>query len=97
MNESAVGKEALNVGGLKAENSTAKEKNSPMWKINDASSAVHAVSVSDYMLGKYEITMEQYLGLGPLLAFLSVSLIIITLLIRHFWKNTEIYQNNLCQ
>lgn len=44
-----------------------------------------------------EITMEQYLGLGPLLAFLSVSLIIITLLIRHFWKNTEIYQNNLCQ
>ncbi len=60
MGEEVVGNEAVGVTGLMEKDSQAFDVNCPMWKLNDASEDVHNVTVSDYWLGKYEITMEQF-------------------------------------
>lgn len=60
MGETATGDEAVGVTGIKKENSSAKEETSEMWIFNDDAQPVHKVMVSDFEIGKYEITMEQY-------------------------------------
>ena len=60
MGEDKVGADAIGVSGLYEENSLALNENCPMWKLNDASKDLHQVTVSDFWMGKYEVTMEQY-------------------------------------
>ena len=60
MGEEAAGQEAVGVTGLDIQNSSAKNDSCPMWRLNDASINVHNVTVSDYWMGKYEVTMEQF-------------------------------------
>lgn len=60
MGEEARGAAAAGVSGLRAENSSAAEKNSLFWTYNEDAVVLHEVEVSDFMLGKYQVTMERF-------------------------------------
>lgn len=60
MGESERGEAALGVTGLRDENSSAKEKDSDFWCYNDDALYLHDVEVSDFAMGKYLVTMEQF-------------------------------------
>lgn len=60
MGEDARGKDAVGVTGLRNEDSLASDPNCDIWVTNDDSRAKHNVTVSDFMLGKYEVTMNQF-------------------------------------
>ena len=60
MGESAVGKDAVGVTGLKEDDTLAKDKTSDFWCFNDDAICLHDVEVSDFEIGKYHVTMDQY-------------------------------------
>lgn len=62
MGESAVGADALGVGGLRDEDSSAKDPRADYWCFNEDALALHDVEVSDFEMGKYQVTMEQFYG-----------------------------------
>lgn len=62
MGESEKGTAAVGVSGLKDENSSAKEKDSPFWCYNEDAASVHDVEISDFEMGKFLVTMDAFYG-----------------------------------
>lgn len=61
MNESGRGEEAVGVQGLREEDSlTATDKENEFWCYNDDAITLHRVKLTDFELGDYQVTMEQY-------------------------------------
>lgn len=54
------GMAAVGVTGLKNEDSAAKEKDSDFWCFNEDAVTMHEVGVTDFQMGKYHVTMEQF-------------------------------------
>lgn len=54
------GPSAAGVTGLRDEDSAAKEKDSDFWCFNEDAVTLHEVEVSDFQIGKYHVTMEQF-------------------------------------
>lgn len=60
MNETARGEAALGVEGLDIKNSTAVNPKSPFWLLNDDALPQFPVRLDDYMIGRFQVTMDQY-------------------------------------
>lgn len=60
MGEIAFGFDAVGVDGLQDENSAAADPKSDFWCYNEDAVAVHEVAVSDFEMGKYQVTMDQF-------------------------------------
>ena len=60
MGESAIGEAAVGVSGLKDENSEAANKDSIFWCYNEDAVDLHDVTVSDFEMGTYQVSMDQF-------------------------------------
>ena len=60
MGEKAFGKDAVGAAGLWDKNSMAADARSDFWCYNEDAVSLHEVTVSDFEMGKYQVTMDQF-------------------------------------
>lgn len=60
MGEEMSGEEAVGTAGLLAKDSRAADEKSDFWCYNEDAVSLHEVAVSDFEMGRYQVTMDQF-------------------------------------